>query len=177
MSEIEQEFVVPMEATERGLLIIGELKSEGAVFPLMGRELVLELRIARLFSGIQGALVFALQELRGKKRAQVRSLYEKFLSKYGSHFDDLWPLLRDPQGGPSLSDLRNAEPRNSLARRWYAGRIHTHQHGRLNEGVNGSWHLLLKQSILSASYKMAMAAHYEEINKWRRDVNFLMHLR
>jgi hypothetical protein len=81
---------------------------DGAVYALMARELVLEVRIARLFSGIQGALVFALQEPRGKKRAQVRSLYEKFLIKYGSHFNDLWPLLGDPQGGPSLSDLRNA---------------------------------------------------------------------
>jgi hypothetical protein len=69
---------------------------------------VLDVRITRLFSGIQGALVFALQEPRGKKRAQVRSLYEKFLAKYGGHFDDLWPLLSDQQGGPSLSDLRNA---------------------------------------------------------------------
>jgi hypothetical protein len=81
---------------------------DGAVYALMARELVLEVRIARLFFGVQGALVFALQEPRGKKRAHVRSLYERFLVKYGSHFDDLWPLLRDRQGGPSLSDLRNA---------------------------------------------------------------------
>jgi hypothetical protein len=81
---------------------------DGAVYALMARELVLEVRIARLFFGIQGALVFALQEPRGKKRAQVRSLYERFLAKYGGHFDDLWPLLHNPQGGPSLSDLRNA---------------------------------------------------------------------
>jgi hypothetical protein len=81
---------------------------DGAVYTLMARELVLEVRIARLFSGIQGALLFALREPRGKKRPQVRALYDKFLGKYGNHFDDLWPLLRDPQGGPSLSDLRNA---------------------------------------------------------------------
>lgn len=81
---------------------------DGAVCALMARELALEVRIARLFFGIQGALVFALQEPRRKKRAQLRSLYKRFLVKYGSHFDDLWPLLRDPQGGPSLSDLRNA---------------------------------------------------------------------
>jgi hypothetical protein len=35
MSEIKQEFVVPMEATERGSVIVGELKSESAVFPSM----------------------------------------------------------------------------------------------------------------------------------------------
>jgi hypothetical protein len=37
----------------------------------------------------------------------MRELYEKFLTKYGNHFDDLWPLLWDA-AGPSLSDLRNA---------------------------------------------------------------------
>jgi len=89
----------------------GALQAElfdGAVYALMAREHVLEVRVARLFFGVQGALIFALQEPKGKKRAQVRSLYEKFLRKYGSHFDDLWPLLHDPQGGPPLSDLRNA---------------------------------------------------------------------
>jgi hypothetical protein len=35
MSEMNQEFVVPMEATERSSLIVGELKSENAVFPFM----------------------------------------------------------------------------------------------------------------------------------------------
>ncbi len=81
---------------------------DGAVYALMARKLVIELRTARLFAGIQGALLFALQEPRTQKRPQVRGLYEKFLAKYGDHFSDLWPLLRDIQGGPSLSDLRNA---------------------------------------------------------------------
>jgi len=35
MSEIEQEFVVPTEATERGSLFVGELRSESAAFPSM----------------------------------------------------------------------------------------------------------------------------------------------
>lgn len=80
---------------------------DSAVYALMSRKQTLEVRIARLFSGIQGALVFALQEPRGTGRPKMRELYDKFLEKYGNHFDDLWPLLWAPQG-PSLSDLRNA---------------------------------------------------------------------
>ena len=81
---------------------------DSAVYALMANELVLELRIARLFAGIQGALVFALQEPRGTKRPQVRALFDKFIDKFGDHFADLWPLLKAQNGGSSLSDLRNA---------------------------------------------------------------------
>lgn len=81
---------------------------DSAVYALMANELVLELRIAGLFAGIQGALVFALQQPRGKKRPQMRPLLEKFIATFGDHFADLWPLLRDPRGGLSLWDLRNA---------------------------------------------------------------------
>ncbi len=81
---------------------------DSAVYALMANELVLELRIARLFAGIQGALVFALQEPRGKNRPQMRALFDKFIARFGDHFADLWPLLKDPNRGSSLSDLRNA---------------------------------------------------------------------
>lgn len=80
---------------------------DSAVYALLSREQVLEVRIARLFSGIQSALVFALQQPRGTARPKMRELYDKFLAKYGNQFDDLWPLLWD-SAGPSLSDLRNA---------------------------------------------------------------------
>ena len=80
---------------------------DAAVYALMSRKQVLEVRIARLFSGVQGALVFGLQEPRGTARPKMRELYDNFLTKYGNHFDDLWPLLWASQG-PSLSDLRNA---------------------------------------------------------------------
>ncbi len=80
---------------------------DGAVYALLAREQVAEVRIARLFAGVQSALVFALQQPRGTARAKMRELYEKFLTKYGDHFDDLWPLMWD-SAGPSLADLRNA---------------------------------------------------------------------
>jgi hypothetical protein len=81
---------------------------DSAVYALMANELVLELRVARLFAGIQGALVFALQEPQGKKRPQMRALFDKFIAKFGNHFADLWPLLKESNRGSSLSDLRNA---------------------------------------------------------------------
>lgn len=80
---------------------------DSAVYALLAREQVLEVRIARLFAGVQSALVFALQQPRGSARPKMSELYEKFLAKYGTHFDDLWPLLWD-SAGPSLADLRNA---------------------------------------------------------------------
>jgi hypothetical protein len=81
---------------------------DSAVHALMAKDLVLELRIARLFAGIQGALQFALQEPRGTSRPKMRELLNKFIAKFGDHLTDLWPLLWDPKGGVSLSDLRNA---------------------------------------------------------------------
>lgn len=80
---------------------------DAAVYALLARNLVLEVRIARLFSGVQGALIFASQQPRGTARPKMKELYDKFLFKHGDHFSDLWPLLWDDQG-PSLSDLRNA---------------------------------------------------------------------
>jgi hypothetical protein len=82
---------------------------DGAVYALLAKDLVLEVRIARLFAGIQGALLFALQKPRGKSRPKMRELFDKFAAKFGDHFADLWPLLWDPRGGATLSDLRNAE--------------------------------------------------------------------
>lgn len=81
---------------------------DSAVYALIAKDLVLELQIARLFAGIQGALQFALQEPRGTSRPKMRELFNKFIAKFGDHFADLWPLLWDPKGGSSLSDLRNA---------------------------------------------------------------------
>ena len=81
---------------------------DGAVYALLAKDLVLEVRIARLFAGIQGALLFALQEPRGKTRPKMSALLGQFTAKFGDHFADLWPLLWDPNGGAALSDLRNA---------------------------------------------------------------------
>lgn len=98
---IETAFPIYRSALHRPLF-------DSAVYALSARDLVLEVRIARLFAGIQGALLFAIQEPRGNHRPQMRALLEKFTTKYSDAFPDLWPLLRDPEGGASLSDLRNA---------------------------------------------------------------------
>jgi hypothetical protein len=81
---------------------------DSAVYALMAKDLVLEIRIARLFAGIQGALQFALQEPRCTARPGMRELTDKFTVKFGDHLGDLWPLRWDPKGGASLADLRNA---------------------------------------------------------------------
>lgn len=80
---------------------------DAAVYALLDRDLTLETQIVRLFSGIQSALVFALQEPKALKRPQIRTLYEKFMKKFAPDFSDLWPLL-SKSSGPSLSDIRNA---------------------------------------------------------------------
>jgi len=80
---------------------------DAAVYAQLSHDLPLEVEIVRLFSGIQSALVFALQEPKTAKRPQIRALYEKFMKKYSPDFSDLWPLL-SKLSGASLSDIRNA---------------------------------------------------------------------
>ncbi len=104
--DVAQQFMANAFSSYRSALYKPQF--DGAVYALMADRLVLELRIARLFAGIQGALVFALQEPRGTKRPQMRVLLDKFNAKHGDPMRDLWPLLKDAKGGSSLSDLRNA---------------------------------------------------------------------
>lgn len=80
---------------------------DAAVYALLSHKLPLETEIVRLFSGIQSALVFALQEPKAAKRPRVRALYEKLIKKYSLDLSDLWPLL-SKSSGASLSDIRNA---------------------------------------------------------------------
>jgi hypothetical protein len=80
---------------------------DAAIYALMPANLALEVKIVRLVSGIQSALIFALQEPRTSKRPQIRALYDKFVKKHAPDFSDLWPLL-GASTGASLSDIRNA---------------------------------------------------------------------
>lgn len=80
---------------------------DSAVYALMAKERTLEVSIAQLFSGIQGALMFATQYPASSSRPQIGVLYRKFLKKQPKLFDDLWPLL-DPRSGAPLVYFRNA---------------------------------------------------------------------
>ncbi len=80
---------------------------DSAIDALTSPDLPLEVQIVRLFSGIQSALLFSLQEPMKAKRPLVRSLYAKFIKKFTPNFGDLWPLLTAPSGA-SLYQIRNA---------------------------------------------------------------------
>jgi hypothetical protein len=80
---------------------------DSAIFALLAVEQTTEISIAQLFSGIQGALMFATQHPASSKRPQIGVLYRKFLKKHPKLFDDLWPLL-DPRHGVALVHFRNA---------------------------------------------------------------------
>lgn len=81
---------------------------ESAIYALLNDQTTLETDIARLFSGIQGALYFATQtSLDPQKRPRISVLYCKFLAVHPNIFDGLWPLI-DRQEGPPLNDIRNA---------------------------------------------------------------------
>lgn len=78
---------------------------DSAVFALLDKKQTMEVRIAHLFSGIQGALTFATQPR--AKRPPIADLYRRFLKKHPGAFDGLWPLL-DPRSGPPLAYFRHA---------------------------------------------------------------------
>jgi hypothetical protein len=78
---------------------------DSAVFALLDKKRTMELRVTHLFSGIQGALIFATQTM--AKRPPIAELYRRFLKAHPNAFDGLWPLL-DPRTGPPLAYFRNA---------------------------------------------------------------------
>jgi hypothetical protein len=80
---------------------------DAAIFALLARDLPLELQIARLFSGVQGALVFAQQAPSLRKRPQAKTLFEEFVQRKQYHPSDLWPLFDSSKGTP-LSEIRNS---------------------------------------------------------------------
>jgi hypothetical protein len=81
---------------------------DSAIYGLMDSDQTLETRIGRLFSGIQGALVFATQHPLTGKRPSIGSLFRTFSAANPGTFDDLWPLVGAKQGPPPLSYFRNA---------------------------------------------------------------------
>lgn len=109
--------VVPRDHDQCGKFLTSALKVyvgakhtellDAAIYALMPDNLTLEVKIVRLVSGIQSALIFALQEPRTSKRPQIRALYDKFVKKHAPDFSDLWPLL-GASTGASLSEIRNA---------------------------------------------------------------------
>jgi hypothetical protein len=80
---------------------------DSAIYALMDNDQTLETSIARLFSGIQGALVFATQHPLTGNRPPIGTLFRKFTKANPGAFDDLWPLV-DKGQGQRLYDLRNA---------------------------------------------------------------------
>ena len=80
---------------------------DAAIFALLARSLPLELQIARLFSGIQSALVFALQKPPSKSRPMAKTLFDEFTKQKQYSFHDLWPLF-DASTGTPVSEIRNS---------------------------------------------------------------------
>lgn len=81
---------------------------DSAIYVLMDNDQTLETSIARLFSGIQGALVFANQQHQFTgKRPLIGTLFRTFTAPHPGVFDDLWPPI-DPRQGPPYSHFRNA---------------------------------------------------------------------
>lgn len=76
---------------------------DSAIYALMADKLTLEVKIVRLVSGIQSALVFAVQER--MSGLTVGQQYDKFVAKFSPDFSDLWPLNGN---GASLAKIRNA---------------------------------------------------------------------
>jgi len=76
---------------------------DAAIYALLPDKLTLEVKIVRLVSGIQSALVFALQER--MSGLTVGQQYDKFIAKFSPDFSDLWPLAGN---GSSLAKIRNA---------------------------------------------------------------------
>lgn len=96
---IQQAFDIYSQSLHKPIL-------DAAIYALLAKDLPLELEIARLFSGIQGALVFALQAPPSRNRPQARTLFEEFVRQKGYPLNDLWPLYSDT--GTPLSKIRNS---------------------------------------------------------------------
>ncbi len=77
-----------------------------AVYALLAENLPMELRIARLFFGIEGALMFAMQ-IQGSKLPDIGPVFREFARSRPRDFSDLWPLFT-AKHGYSLSQIRNA---------------------------------------------------------------------
>jgi hypothetical protein len=78
-----------------------------AISALLLQNLPLELRIARYVSGLQGALLFGLQKIRGEDRPELGPLFREFTRQRPRDFSDLWPLVSCSKGS-SLLNIRNA---------------------------------------------------------------------
>lgn len=97
---LQRAFEVYLHSKHQALL-------DSAIYALMENDQTLETGIVRLFSGIQGALVFATQHPLTGKRPLIATLFRTFSTAHADAFDDLWPLI-DPRQGPPLSHFRNA---------------------------------------------------------------------
>ena len=81
---------------------------DSAIYALMDNDQTLETSIARLFSGIQGALVFANQHRPKGNHPKIAMLFRTFTKAHPGAFDDLWPLFGPSQGPRPLSYFRHA---------------------------------------------------------------------
>lgn len=97
---LQRAFEVHLSSKHQALL-------DSAIYTLMDNDQTLETSIARLFSGIQGALLFANQHPLTGKRPSMGTLFRTFTTAHPGVFDDLWPLV-NPRQGPPLSNFRNA---------------------------------------------------------------------
>jgi hypothetical protein len=80
---------------------------DSAVYALLSRDLTLETRIVRLFTGVQSALAFALPYCQSEQPLKIKQQYEEFEKRYTVGLTDLWPLI-DGAPGASLREIRNA---------------------------------------------------------------------
>ena len=78
---------------------------ESAVYALMEKKQTLEVKVAQLYAGIQGALLFAVRSR--TKDMRVAGLWFVFIKLFPGVFDDLWPLLNQPSK-PGLEYFRHA---------------------------------------------------------------------
>lgn len=80
---------------------------DSAVYALLSRDLTIETRIVRLFTGVQSALAFAVPRSKKSKHPKIKEQFEEFEKQHPIDLTDLWPLI-DGSPGASLRDIRNA---------------------------------------------------------------------
>ncbi|MGB7986430.1 MAG: hypothetical protein WCF54_14785 [Terracidiphilus sp.] len=78
-----------------------------AIYALLAKHLTLEIRFARLFTGIQSALTFALQKSKSPRQYKIFELHKEFFIRNTVVYNDLWPLT-EASAGLSLSQIRNS---------------------------------------------------------------------
>ena len=78
---------------------------DSAIYAILARELPIEPRIVRLYTGLQATLILALS-LPSSTKKRVEELFREFKRKYPIDMSDLWPLF-DGVGKPSLNRIRN----------------------------------------------------------------------